>query len=151
MSAMGRLAALLRRVLRLPEPFRRTPPGEIAYKPSREVSDAAWERARTIPTKRGDKVRSWGEARVADWLHDRGIRYEYEPLVAGRRPDFLLPELGVVIEYSGVEREDYARRHAERMRVYRERGIPVVALRGKRWTRVDAELEAGLRKWGWRP
>lgn len=128
-----------------------SPRAPVAYRPARELFDPQWERARTIPTKRGDKVRSWGEARVADWLHARGIRYEYEPLVAGRRPDFLLPELGVVVEYSGVKRADYEKRHAERLRDYAAAGVPCIALRGVSWTKLEAQLDEELRRHGWRP
>src|SRR4051812_21559698 len=32
---------------------------------------------------------SQGEAAVADYLTRRGIRFEYEPLIGTRRPDFL--------------------------------------------------------------
>jgi hypothetical protein len=126
-------------------------PGKIQYVPARDIADPGWEKARTIPTARSDLVRSWGEARVADWLHARGIRYEYEPLVAGRRPDFYLPDLGVIVEYSGVEKEEYERRHAERMAAYRKARIPVIALRGKRWDSLEREAEDALRRWGWEP
>jgi hypothetical protein len=127
------------------------PPQAIAYVPAKDVPDPGWEKARTIPTARGDLVRSWGEARVADWLHARGIRYEYEPLVAGRRPDFYLPDLGVIVEYSGVENEEYAKRHAERMAAYRKARIPAVALRGKEWGQMEARLDKALRRFGWQP
>ena len=142
----GRLLGLLRR-LRL----RALGPPRVAFTPASAVADPDWERARTIPTARGDPVRSWGEAKVADWLHARGVRYEYEPLVAGRRPDFLLPDLGVLVEYSGVDKEDYARRHGERMQAYAKAGIPVIALEGRRWAELERALDAGLRRWGWRP
>ena len=139
-----RLLGILRRArLRLLGPPR------VAYAPASAVPDPDWEKARTIPTARGDLVRSWGEAKVADWLHARGVRYEYEPLVAGRRPDFLLPDLGVLVEYSGVEKEDYARRHAERMMAYAEAGVPVIVLQGKKWTDLERRLDEGLRRWGW--
>lgn len=124
-------------------------PARVEYRPAREVFDPQWERARTIPTRRGDKVRSWGEARVADWLHARGIRYEYEPLVLGRRPDFLLPDLGVIVEYSGVRKQDYERRHAERLRAYADAGIPCITLQGTSWTRMEAQLDEELRRHGW--
>ena len=142
----GRLLALLRRVL-----LRRAFPRDIPWTPAAQVADPGWEKARTIPTARGDPVRSWGEAKVADWLHARGVRYEYEPLVAGRRPDFYLPDLGLVVEYSGVDTEEYARRHAERMEAYDDARIPAVALRGKKWTELERELDRALRRWGWRP
>lgn len=125
-------------------------PVPVAYVPSGQVADPAWERARTIPTARGDKVRSWGEARIADWLHARGVAYEYEPLVAGRRPDFLLPDLGLVLEYGGVSTPEYRRRHAERLRAYAEAGVPAVSLEGEKWAKLEADLEAALRRHGWR-
>lgn len=141
------LFALL--LLRARRRARPRPP--IAFVPARDVPDEAWERARTIPTQRGDKVRSWGEARIADWLHARGIRYEYEPLVAGRRPDFLLPDLNVLVEYSGVKDEKYRRRHEERLRAYAREDIRVISLQGERWREVESALDEGLRRAGWRP
>lgn len=139
---LARLLARLRRWVR-----GYAPPGNIAYVTAKDIPDPGWEKARTIPTARGDLVRSWGEARVADWLHARGIRYEYEPLVAGRRPDFYLPDLGVIVEYSGVEKEEYARRHAEKMRAYRAARIPVIELGGKKWGEMERGLEKALHTW----
>lgn len=61
-------------------------------------------------TVRGERVRSLGEKRIADFLFERGVQYEYEPLmmVGGEkvRPDFALPEYEFVVEFYGVEGDE---------------------------------------------
>ena len=65
-------------------------------------------------TLQGERVRSFEELEIANWLCMNGIAYEYEPVyehelpAAGPKdytPDFRLTESGVYIEHFGVRRE----------------------------------------------
>lgn len=67
-----------------------------------------------LRTLQGDKVKSFEELQIANWLYENGIEYEYEPVYqhniheTGRRdycPDFRLTESGVYIEHFGVRRQ----------------------------------------------
>jgi len=73
-----------------------------------------WVEAHELRTLNGDRVRSFEEWEIANWLYRNGIAYEYEPLYKGRlpedargpyRPDFWLTESGIYIEHFGVRRE----------------------------------------------
>lgn len=64
-----------------------------------------------LRTLQGEKVASFEELQIANWLYRNGIAYEYEPVYehplpgAGRRvytPDFRLTESGVYLEHFGV-------------------------------------------------
>ncbi|TAZ22108.1 helicase IV [Rhizobium ruizarguesonis] len=66
-----------------------------------------------LRTLQGEKVKSFEELQIANWLYENGVEYEYEPLYEhkvsdnGRRdycPDFRLAESGVYIEHFGVRR-----------------------------------------------
>jgi DNA helicase-4 len=67
-----------------------------------------------LRTLQGEKVKSYEELQIANWLYENGVDYEYEPLYehkvseVGRRdyqPDFRLTESGIYIEHFGVRRE----------------------------------------------
>ena len=67
-----------------------------------------------LRTLQGEKVKSYEELQIANWLYENGIEYTYEPNYehqisgAGRRdycPDFRLTESGVYIEHFGVRRQ----------------------------------------------
>ena len=67
-----------------------------------------------LRTLQGEKVRSFEELQIANWLYRNGIAYEYEPVYEhpvpsnGKRvyqPDFRLTESGVYIEHFGVGRK----------------------------------------------
>ena len=67
-----------------------------------------------LRTLQGEKVKSYEELQIANWLYENGIEYEYEPIYehncprSGRRdycPDFRLTESGVYIEHFGVRRQ----------------------------------------------
>lgn len=84
---------------------------------------------RTYETTRGEYVRSSHERRIADWLHDRDIDYEYEPDVSATdlRPDFRVN--GDLIEYWGMlNRADYVERMHEKIDRYQCNGIEIVNL-----------------------
>lgn len=65
-----------------------------------------------IRSLKGDKVKSFGELHIANWLYNHGIEYQYEACyafdvktVAARQyqPDFFLPALNIYIEYYGID------------------------------------------------
>jgi len=67
-----------------------------------------------LRTLQGEKVKSYEELQIANWLYENGIGYEYEPVYEhkvsenGRRdyqPDFRLTESGIYIEHFGVRRQ----------------------------------------------
>ena len=67
-----------------------------------------------LRTLQGEKVKSYEELQIANWLYENGVEYEYEPVYehkvseTGRRdyqPDFRLTESGVYIEHFGVRRQ----------------------------------------------
>ncbi|WP_372841032.1 UvrD-helicase domain-containing protein [Phaeovulum sp.] len=70
-----------------------------------------------LRTLQGEKVKSYEELQIANWLYENGIEYEYEPVYehkiaeTGRRdyqPDFRLIESGIYIEHFGVRRQKMA-------------------------------------------
>lgn len=70
--------------------------------------------AQDLRTLQGEKVKSYEELQIANWLYENGVDYEYEPVYehkiaeTGRRyyqPDFRLTESGIYIEHFGVRRE----------------------------------------------
>lgn len=67
-----------------------------------------------LRTLQGEKVKSYEELQIANWLYENGVDYEYEPVYAhplpasGRRdycPDFRLTGSGIYIEHFGVRRQ----------------------------------------------
>lgn len=69
-----------------------------------------------LVTLRGERVKSYGEMVVADFLTNHGVRYEYETPYAFAtatrtrrqyKPDFFLPDFGIYIEYFGVDRQQH--------------------------------------------
>jgi DNA helicase-4 len=70
-----------------------------------------------LRTLQGEKVKSYEELQIANWLYENGVEYEYEPVYehkipeTGRRdyqPDFRLTESGIYIEHFGVRRQKMA-------------------------------------------
>lgn len=70
-----------------------------------------------LRTLQGEKVKSYEELQIANWLYENGVDYEYEPLYehkvseVGRRdyqPDFRLTESGIYIEHFGERRQKVA-------------------------------------------
>ena len=70
-----------------------------------------------LRTLQGEKVKSYEELQIANWLYENGVEYEYEPVYehkiseVGRRdyqPDFRLTESGIYIEHFGVRRQKMA-------------------------------------------
>ncbi len=68
--------------------------------------------AKAKRTTGGTAVQSWGEKRIAEFLEQEGIAYEYDERyrISGAdtiRPDFYLPEFDVYIEYYGMNTPEY--------------------------------------------
>jgi DNA helicase-4 len=72
-----------------------------------------WVEAHELRTLNGDRVRSFEEWEIANWLYRNGIAHEYEPLYEGPlpedargayHPDFRLTESGIYIEHFGVRK-----------------------------------------------
>lgn len=70
-----------------------------------------------LRTLQGERVKSYEELQIANWLYENGVEYEYEPIYehkiteTGRRdyqPDFRLIESGIYIEHFGVRRQKRA-------------------------------------------
>ncbi|WP_093359601.1 UvrD-helicase domain-containing protein [Tropicimonas isoalkanivorans] len=70
-----------------------------------------------LRTLQGERVKSYEELQIANWLYENGVEYEYEPVYehkiaeTGRRdyqPDFRLIESGIYIEHFGVRRQKMA-------------------------------------------
>jgi len=83
----------------------------------------------TYETARGEYVRSSHERRIANWLHENGVEYEYEPDTdaVDLRPDFKID--GNLVEYWGMlNREDYVERMHEKLDRYEAAGLQPVNL-----------------------
>lgn len=90
-------------------------------------------RAQRSLTKKGHYVRSKGEQTIADILHERGIKYLYEPpLRIGKytfHPDFYLSQYDIYIEYLGLwSDEDYRRKNRWKRRMYTRNRIRMIAV-----------------------
>ncbi len=68
-----------------------------------------------IRTLKGERVKSFGELYIANWLFSNGIEYQYEAKYEHDvssvnfrqyQPDFYLPEYCVYIEYYGIDEDD---------------------------------------------
>jgi very-short-patch-repair endonuclease len=104
----------------------------------------AWRAGRTFRTDAGDLVRSPPEVRVANELRRRGLRYEYEPLICGYRPDFFLPDHGIVIEYWGLDEPSYNQRRRRKTARYLSAGYKLVSLEPGKGISVERDLERQL-------
>ena len=99
--------------------------------------------------------KSWGEEQIARLLGRNRIAYQYEyPVAVIDRekvrllyPDFTLPELGLIIEYFGVNGDsDYDERRRHKIEVYKKAGIEGLfltrdSLRGDWPGRIMGEIE----------
>ena len=84
------------------------------------------------------KFKSGGERRVAYFLDNNSIKYQYEPGVlvnsVGEKPriwypDFYLPEFGAYIEYYGLAgRNNYDRGIKAKQSVYSKMGMAVISV-----------------------
>lgn len=110
-----------------------------------ELRKLIGQRGRLI-TMRGEVVQSKPERRIADFLHRRGIDYEYEKRLDGATPDFFLPGHNVIIEHWGMAHTKYLENRGRKTRMYRSRGYKLVETEKKDVPYLEAVLEARLRK-----
>jgi hypothetical protein len=88
-----------------------------------------------LRTTKKTELKSSGERRIAEFLDQCGIRYMYESPVAVKHrghvrlwyPDFFLSDLGVYVEYYGVQgNADYDQGILEKQAAYKESGLAVI-------------------------
>jgi hypothetical protein len=108
------------------------------------TTSRTWEDGRTIPTLRGDLVRSRAEARIADFLHRNGYRYDYEPTICGFRPDFFLPDYNLIVEFWGRDDEAYNARRRTKIAAYLASSYRVISLDATDWPVLEEELKRKL-------
>jgi DNA helicase-4 len=72
-----------------------------------------WVESHDLRTLNGDRVKSYEEWEISNWLYRNGIAYEYEPVYehelpsnarSAYNPDFRLTESGIYIEHFGVRK-----------------------------------------------
>lgn len=98
----------------------------------------------SVPTLRGDLVRSRAEARIANVLHRSGIAYDYEPIIAGFRPDFYVPAWDLVIEYWGLDTPEYNERRRVKTLAYLSEGHKLLSLEPRHWAALEDKLTRKL-------
>lgn len=104
-----------------------------------ELDDSPWA-AKTYETDRGEMVRSSYEKRVADYLYDKDIDYQYEPSFPGPyTPDFLL-ENGAIIEVWGVVSDEYHARKQKKQEWYADREFTVIGIEPTDCERLPAKI-----------
>ncbi|HEA46957.1 MAG TPA: hypothetical protein ENH97_00915 [bacterium] len=113
------------------------------------------DQKKILSTKKGEKVQSHGEVRIADWLFEHNIEYEYdqEKEIASEiiRPDFYLPRENVVIEYWGIMKDPNYKRHREdKEKLYRMEGMTLISIETKdiATENIDSILSSSLEKEG---
>ena len=78
----------------------------------------------------GHPVQSIGELRIANHLYDNGIPYIYDtPMRVGKdilRPDFVLPDSGMIIEFKGMDTEEYNKKFERKLNIYAKSGHEVL-------------------------
>jgi len=86
--------------------FNRTPSAQFHQAALSKRYISSNEKSIPYRTKNGILVRSKSERDIANFLHDRGYRFEYErPTLFGNkliRPDFYLPDCDLFIEHLGL-------------------------------------------------
>lgn len=107
------------------------------------------EMAKILSTKKGEKVQSSGEVKIADWLFEHNIEYEYdeEREIASQfiRPDFYLPKENIVIEYWGIMADPGYKRHREwKENLYRIEGMTLISI--ENIESIDSILSSYLEK-----
>lgn len=114
--------------------------------------------------RKNSPYKSRGEKRIAEFLDDYNIRFQYEyPLAIKDRdqvriwyPDFTLPEYSTIIEYFGMNGNDaYDEQMYHKIQTYKQAGINGIYLMESsflgNWQdqileRIEQSLEGKLRK-----
>jgi len=79
----------------------------------------------------GRYVRSHAECRIADWLRNHNIQFDYEKKVLSKSDtakfllsDFYIPDAKLYIEYWGYkDKETYIKRRNEKIEIYKENNL----------------------------
>ena len=75
---------------------------------------SSWIRRNYLRTLNKDRVKSYGELQIANYLFANGITYTYEPTYAPKRgptlgsiykPDFHIPSVDAYVEYFGIDED----------------------------------------------
>jgi len=114
--------------------------------------------------QKNSPYKSRGERRIAGFLEDSNIRFQYEyPLAVKDRdqvriwyPDFTLPEYSTIIEYFGMNGNDaYDEQMYHKIQTYKQAGINGIYLQQSSFLadwqdqilgRIEQSLEGKLRK-----
>ena len=115
----------------------------------------------TCMTEKGEKVKSISEKRIADYLYENNIEYEYERPAFTRgwlfhdkiaNPDFYLPEYEVYIEYWGLVnartacvRAEYTRIMKWKMAQYHENRIKFISIYPNNMDNLDWVFKAKMK------
>lgn len=113
-------------------------------------------------TLRGEKVKSIGEKRIADYFERNNIRYVYEKEAMGRalffsykisNPDFYLPDYDVYVEYWGLvnaddcwTRTNYERNMKRKMAIYYQNNIKFISIYPRNLNNLDWIFRAKFRQ-----
>ena len=127
---------------------RTVPKTEWDFKTKREYYDYMADQ--DLRTLQGESVESYEELKIANWLYQNSIEYEYEKpyehkvSAGGKRdyqPDFFLPEHGIYIEHFGVRREKGAEDNMKKWRTapYVNRKEYIESIKWKRGIHTEYE------------
>ena len=87
---------------------------------------------KTEPCEDGRTVRSRAEQCIANYFYNNKIRYAYErPLsYQGKtlHPDFYLPDYDMYIEYNELQDEEYQKKKAFAMQIYKQMNVRIVVM-----------------------
>ena len=109
---------------------------------------------KTIAARDGTMVQSRGERMIADWLHEKGIRFHHDMKFRilsefQIRPDFYLPELDLYIEYWGLDTPQYMMSMYKKRMLYQQQGKRLISLYPKDLPSLGAILAAKLKLFGY--
>ncbi len=106
-------------------------------------------------TLNGERVKSIGEKRIADYFKKSNINYVYEQFLSYRigSPDFYLPDYRVYVEYWGLVKADdswarakYVRSMRRRMAIYHRNNIKFISIYPDNLENLDWVFRAKFRK-----
>lgn len=105
-------------------------------------------------------VKSFGEKKIADYLYENDIKYEYEkPAMSsdGRRrisrPDFFLPDFNVYVEYWGMvntdddhTRQEYIKSMEWKITKYQENNKKLISIYPEDLGKLDSVIKTKLKE-----
>ena len=116
-----------------------------------------------IYTKKGMAVQSLGEQKIADYLYDKDIDFDYDKKISLKfntpnkhgyttelvRPDFYLTEFGIIVEYWGMKGEpDYDNKMDWKKTKYAESKTKYISIYKEDLPDLEAKLENKLKRLG---